>query len=188
MSSTDASFLPQAESNFQTLINTLNHQLDVYRKAAYKKKQGMDEDEEEDDAAAKRKAQEEEEKKRKAEKLKRENEERIAARKAAEEARKKQEQEEGKEGTVAKKEKKDDDEDASDDEGKGAKPIGNGGITEKYSWTQTLGELQVRASRTANLRYRCRRFLACQACSSTPPRTVARTVLHLSHLPVCNTG
>ena len=37
----------QAENNFQTLINTLSHQLDVYRKAEYKKQQGIDEDDEE---------------------------------------------------------------------------------------------------------------------------------------------
>ncbi len=126
-------------------------------------------DDEEDQTAAKRKAQEEEEKKRKAEKLKKENEERIAARKAAEEARKKQEEEGGAEGTVAKKEKKDDEDDADEEEEKGEKPIGNGGVTDKHTWTQTLGELQVCSQHlTANhTRRACRIILwhDCACCS-----------------------
>ncbi|KAJ1470453.1 hypothetical protein T484DRAFT_1753864 [Baffinella frigidus] len=45
---------PKAETNFQTLINTLSHQLEMYKKADVKKKGGVDEDDEE--VAAKKKA------------------------------------------------------------------------------------------------------------------------------------
>jgi hypothetical protein len=56
----------QAEQNFQTLIGTLTHQLEVYRKAEYNKKHGIEDDEEESKAvAAKKKAEEEAEQARK---------------------------------------------------------------------------------------------------------------------------
>jgi hypothetical protein len=41
------------------------------------------------------------------------------------------------------KPKEDADESDEDDESKGAKPVHNGGITDKYTWTQTLQELQI---------------------------------------------
>ena len=132
----------QAEENFTMLINTLTAQRENYRKAEFKKQQGItdDDDEEEQEQARKRKA-EEENKRAAAEKFKRENEERAAARKAAEE-KKKSEMAEGKVPAEEKKEKKEG-EDEDDDEGSGEKPIGNGGITDKYTWTQTLQELTV---------------------------------------------
>jgi len=51
----------QAEKNFETLINTLTYQLDVYRKAELKKKQGIDDDD--DELAAQKKAEAEAKKK-----------------------------------------------------------------------------------------------------------------------------
>jgi hypothetical protein len=48
-----------------------------------------------------------------------------------------------KDGTEEKDEKKGDDVDDDDDEGKGAKPINNGGTTDRYIWSQTLSDLQV---------------------------------------------
>jgi hypothetical protein len=79
-----------------------------------------------------------------AEARRKEQAEREAARKAKEEAAKangeEAPQEEKKE---EEKKKKEDDDDDDDDDSKGAKPIGNGGVTDKYSWTQTLSELQV---------------------------------------------
>ena len=50
----------QAEQNFQTLIGTLTHQLEVYRKAEYNKKHGIEEDDEDTKAAAAKKKAEEE--------------------------------------------------------------------------------------------------------------------------------
>ena len=144
----------QAEQNFSTLINTLTHQREVYRKAEYKKSQGIDEDDiekekleanrirAEEDAAAKKKAA-------LAEARKKEQAEREAARKAKEEADKAKAEAGGAVDTAKDKEpaknKEDGDGDESDedDESKGAKPIHNGGITDKYSWTQTLQELQI---------------------------------------------
>mmetsp|Transcript_9974 Transcript_9974/g.24578 ORF Transcript_9974/g.24578 Transcript_9974/m.24578 type:complete len:334 (+) Transcript_9974:312-1313(+) len=149
---------PKAEDNFQTLINTLTFQLENYRKAEYKKKQGISDEDEEEERAAKRKREKEEaEKKKQAEKFAKENAERATARKAAEEKKKEEEEkkkreeaeggvkEEKKEDKDEKVEDKDKDADESDDEdeSKGAKPINNGGVTERYSWTQTLQELQV---------------------------------------------
>jgi hypothetical protein len=134
----------QAEENFTMLINTLTAQRENYRKAEFKKQQGItdDDDEEEQEQARKRKA-EEEKKRAAAEKFKRENEERAAARKAAEE-KKKKEMAEGKVPPAEeKKEEKKEGEDDDDDEGSGEKPIGNGGVTDKYTWTQTLQELTV---------------------------------------------
>lgn len=138
---------PKAENNFSTLINTLTHQREVYRKAAYKKGQGIDEDDIEQERLEAERKEEEVKKKKIAEARKKEQAEREAARKAKEEAEKAAaangtEVEKPKE--AAKKEDGEEgDESDDDEESKGAKPIHNGGITDKYTWTQTLQELQV---------------------------------------------
>jgi hypothetical protein len=59
-------FCQQAEQNFQTLIGTLTHQLEVYRKSEYNKKHGIEDDDEESKAVlSKKKAEEEAEAARK---------------------------------------------------------------------------------------------------------------------------
>ena len=75
------------------------------------------------------------------------------AEKAAKEAAEKEAATNGTNGVVAAeakpkdmdpaKPKEDGDESDEDDESKGAKPVHNGGITDKYTWTQTLQELQI---------------------------------------------
>eukprot|EP00285_Hemiselmis_virescens_P016959 CAMPEP_0173381390 /NCGR_PEP_ID=MMETSP1356-20130122/3742_1 /TAXON_ID=77927 ORGANISM="Hemiselmis virescens, Strain PCC157" /NCGR_SAMPLE_ID=MMETSP1356 /ASSEMBLY_ACC=CAM_ASM_000847 /LENGTH=344 /DNA_ID=CAMNT_0014335167 /DNA_START=21 /DNA_END=1055 /DNA_ORIENTATION=- len=151
---------PKAEENFTTLINTLTFQQEAYRKADFKKKQGISDDDEEEERAAKRKAEQmEAEKKVKAEQFAKENAERIAKRKAAEEKKKAEEEKKAQEAAAGggekaavddktegekEEEKKDKgDESDDDDESKGAKPVDNGGVTDRYSWTQTLQECQV---------------------------------------------
>lgn len=139
---------PKAEANFTTLINTLSHQKEVYQKAEYKKRQGIDDDDDEKEKLEAKKKEDEAKKKAAAlaEARKKEQAEREAVRKAKEAADK----EAAANGTVEpskpkedKEKKEDGDESDEDDESKGAKPIHNGGITEKYTWTQTLQELQV---------------------------------------------
>ena len=138
--------LRQAETNFTTLINTLTHQREVYRKAEYKKGQGIDEDDEEKAKLEAKKKEEETKKKAIAEARKKEMAEREAARKAKEEAEKAAAADgevEPPKPKVAAKPKEDGDESDEDDDSKGAKPVHNGGITDKYTWTQTLQELQI---------------------------------------------
>mmetsp|Transcript_12305 Transcript_12305/g.17875 ORF Transcript_12305/g.17875 Transcript_12305/m.17875 type:complete len:333 (+) Transcript_12305:23-1021(+) len=137
----------KAEKNFTTLISTLTHQREVYNKAEYKKRQGIDDDDDEIEKREAKKKADLETKKNVAiaEARKKEVAEKEAARKVKEEA----EKEAVASGVVepAKpkevKPKEEGDESDEDDESKGAKPIHNGGITDKYSWTQTLQELQV---------------------------------------------
>jgi len=140
---------PKAENNFTTLISTLTHQREVYNKAEYKKRQGIDDD---DDAVEKREREAKEkadaEAKKKAaiaDARKKEVAEKEAVRKVKEEADKAAAASGVVEPAKPKevKPKEDGDESDEDDESKGAKPIHNGGITDKYSWTQTLQELQV---------------------------------------------
>ncbi|EKX45230.1 hypothetical protein GUITHDRAFT_159699 [Guillardia theta CCMP2712] len=134
---------PKAENNFQTLINTLSHQLDVYRKAEYKKQQGIDEDDEE-----LKKIEEEKKKKQLAEeKAAKEARELAEARKKEQAEREKLRKAKEERGEIPKepeepKDKESEDEDEGEDN-KGAKPISNGGVTDKYTWTQTLSEVQV---------------------------------------------
>ena len=138
----------QAEANFTTLINTLTHQKEVYLKAEYKKRQGIDEDDDEKERLEAKKREEETKKKQAAvaEARKKEVAEKEAARKAKEAAEKAAAANGVVETTKPKeaaKAKEDGDESDDDDESKGAKPVHNGGITDKYTWTQTLQELQV---------------------------------------------
>jgi hypothetical protein len=149
-----ASLNQQAESNFTTLINTLTHQKEVYQKAEYKKRQGIDTDDEEKELLEAKKKEEETKKKQAAiaEARKKEVADKEASRKAKE-AAEKEAATNGTNGVVAAeakpkdkdpaKPKEDGDESDEDDESKGAKPVHNGGITDKYTWTQTLQELQI---------------------------------------------
>ena len=132
----------QAEKNFTTLISTLTHQREVYNKAEYKKRQGIDDDDDEIEKREAKKKADLETKKNVAiaEARKKEVAEKEAARKVKEEAEK-EAVASGVVETAKPKEvkpKEEGDESDEDDESKGAKPIHNGGITDKYSWTQTL--------------------------------------------------
>mmetsp|Transcript_15199 Transcript_15199/g.30508 ORF Transcript_15199/g.30508 Transcript_15199/m.30508 type:complete len:321 (+) Transcript_15199:44-1006(+) len=132
---------PKAETNFQTLINTLTYQLKEYKNAGPKKGSVADED---DKKKAELDAQ------RKKEELAKQAEARKKEQAEREEARKKKEAEAAANGEPEKPkepEKKEDDDDDDDEESKGlAKPVHNGGITDRYTWTQTLSELQVSVS------------------------------------------
>lgn len=44
---------------------------------------------------------------------------------------------------LKKEEKKDGDKEGEDSDEKGPVPVGNGGTTDQYSWTQTLSEVEV---------------------------------------------
>jgi len=137
---------PKAEQNFQTLISTLTHQLEVYRKAEYNKLHGIEDDDEDSKAEKARKKAEEVAEAARKKKAEEQVELRRKEQQEREEARAKATSSEPQDADSAAKvsdEKKKDEDEEGDDEGTGQKPVNNGGTTDRYTWSQSLSDLQV---------------------------------------------